>query len=191
VFAGRARQRLDRGYPLKETLGRTHLATNYRIRFLMVAVIILSALLLLSCGTPAGSSAGGVISEVTMATGVAKDGRPIGATSVFPQNAKPFYCSFKLSKFPLDTKMSAQLIYIGPGKSEGTTDNATASKYAAMNYVMETQSGILNKGSGYAAIVWKPSPSPGYVWPKGDYKVIIYLVVDQPKETASVSFKVQ
>ncbi len=157
----------------------------------VLTVIILAALLLVGCGFQKATSDGGVVSEMTMATGVAKDGRPVGPTNVFPQDAKSFYCSFKISNFPLDTKMTALLIYIGPEVTGTATDNLASGQYA-FNYVMSTQSGTMQKRTGYAAIVWPSSSAPGYKWPQGNYKVVLNLSGStESKEAASVSFKVQ
>jgi hypothetical protein len=151
--------------------------------WLVVCVIIalgLVALLLGGCGKKEVSPQGGVISEVTMAAAVDEDGRPLSPTSVFPTDAPGFYCSFKLSGFPVGTKIKAKWVYVG-GEAEGEV---------GQNYAFgDEQTGTVEReGVGYTFTVLEHPGIADYKWPKGDYKVVLSV---GDEEKASASFKVE
>ncbi len=125
------------------------------------------------------SSTDGTISELTMATAVDDDGRPLQPTSVFPIDAEGFYCSFKLSHFPPGTRIKAEWVYVG-GEAE---------EKVGENNVFEAHTGTIEReGVDYTSRVLQRPPTPGYTWPKGNYKVVLYV---NDEEEASVFFKVE
>jgi hypothetical protein len=132
-------------------------------------------------GVKGTSPSDGVISEVTMATAVDQNDRPLNPTSVFATDADGFYCSFKLSGFPVGSKVRAEWIYVG-GDPEVEAE-------IGQDYVMETQTGtIMEEGHGYTAAAYNRPPIADYRWPKGNYKVVVYV---DDQEKGSASFKVE
>jgi len=139
---------------------------------------MLAAMPLVGCAEEDGvSPATGLLSEATMARGVDDNNRPVDPTGVFSTDAEGFFCSFKLTDAPPDTKIKAEWIYVG-GDVEAEIGE---------NYTIEVHNGIA-EGTGYTSIVLPLPPMPDYQWPRGDYKVILY--VDDQKEV-SVPFKVE
>lgn len=121
----------------------------------------------------------GTVSELTMAMSVDSEGRPLQPTSVFPIDAEGFYCSFKLSNFIPGTKIRVEWVYVGGEAEEEIGENA----------VFEAQTATIErKGAGYTSTVLQRPSVPDYTWPKGDYKVILYV---DDEEEASVLFKVE
>jgi len=153
---------------------------SYRLVLGIAVVLILVTVLVTGCGIKEASPFNGVISEITMSTGVDSNNRPVNPTTVFPADAPGFYCSFKLSGFPVGSNLLTQWIYLG-GDPE-------AEALTGKNYVAEVQKAtITKKGQGYTSTAYFPN-MPDYTWPKGDYKVLI--IVDGQEE-ASTTFKVQ
>jgi len=106
----------------------------------------------------------GLLSEATMARGVDDGSRPVNPTGVFSTDAEGFFCSFKLTDAPRDTEIKAEWVYVG-GEAEAQTGK---------NYTIE----VLNataEGTCYTSIVLPLLPIPDYEWPRGDYKVILYV----------------
>jgi hypothetical protein len=147
----------------------------------IAVVLILVTVLVTGCGIKEASPSKGVITEITMSTAVDSDNRPVNPTTVFPTDAAGFYCSFKVSGFPVGAQVEAQWIYVG-GDPE-------AQAVTGENYVAETQNAIITKkGQGYTYTAYTKPPIPDYTWPKGDYQVVISV---DGQEKASTYFKVQ
>jgi len=137
----------------------------------------LTTVLLVGCGEKEVSPSRGIVSEVTMAAAVDSNDRPLRPTSVFPVDAEAFYCSMKLSGFPPGTKIRAEWVYVGGEAVEKTGES----------HVFEVQTGTI-EGTGYTSTVLQRPTIADYTWPKGDYKVVLYV---NDEEKASVSFKVE
>jgi hypothetical protein len=154
---------------------------SYKLALGIAIVLILVTVLVAGCSLQKASSETGVISEITMSTAVDNGNRPVNPTTVFATDAAGFYCSFKLSGFPLGAKLEAQWIYLG-----GDPDvEPTTGKY----YVAETGKATIEKeGQGYTSTVYIRPDIKDYTWPKGDYKVVISV---DGLEKASTTFKVQ
>jgi len=152
---------------------------SYKWALGIAVVLILATVSVTGCQE--ASSANGVVSEITMSTGVDSNNRPVNPTTVFTIAAAGFYCSFKMSGFPVGAKVEAKWIYVG-GDPE-------AEAVTGENYVAETQNATVTKeGQGYTYTVYAKPPIPDYTWPKGDYKVVISV---DGLEKASTTFKVQ
>jgi hypothetical protein len=148
---------------------------NFWLLFRVVMVLILATVLVVGCAKKY-TVEDAVISEVTMATAVDSEDRPLQPTDVFPADTKAFYCSLRLSHFPPGTQIKAEWIYVGGAGMVGV----------AANTVLQRNTGT-PEGDGYTYVVLQ---NPGYVanWPKGDYKVVFSV---EDVEKASVSFKVE
>jgi len=121
----------------------------------------------------------GDVSEVTMSTAVDGDDRPLNPTTVFATDTEKFYCSFKLSDLPVGSKMKVEWVYVG-GEAEDEI---------GQNYAFDVRTGTINrKGEGYTSAFLERPSDPEYRWPKGDYKVVIYV---DNQERASANFKVE
>ena len=154
---------------------------NFWLLVRVVTVLILATVLLGGCGKKEVSPQGGVVSEVTMTTAVDSEDRPTNPTTVFPTDADGFIVSFKISGFPVDSKVRAEWIYVG-GDPE-------IEAQIGQNYVMETHTAtITREGEGYTAAAYIRPPLEDYRWPKGDYKVVLSV---GDEEKASASFKVE
>jgi hypothetical protein len=155
---------------------------SYWLSVEITVVLILATVLVAGCGQQGANLTNGVVSEITMSTSVDSNNRPVNPTTVFPIDAVGFYCSFKLSGFPVGAKLEAQWIYVG-----GDTE---AEAITGKNYVAETQTAtITTEGQGYTYTVYTRGGIAGYEnWPKGDYKVVINV---DGQEKASTYFKVQ
>ena len=123
------------------------------------------------------SSSDGTVTDVTMATALDSNNRPLRSTSVFTVDTEAFYCSFKLSHFPPGTRIKAEWVYVG-GEVVGEVGE---------NNVLQSNTGTI-EGDGYTSIALKRPPYPDYKWPKGDYKVVLSV---GDEEKASASFKVE
>ena len=143
------------------------------------AILLLAALPFVSCvGDEDGvAPTTGLLSDATMAMAVDDDNRPVNPTNVFPTDAEGFFCSFKISKAPPDTRIKAEWIYVG-GDVEGEIGE---------NYTIEVDNGTA-EGTGYTHAVLVLPPIPDYEWPRGDYKVVLYV---DDEEELSVPFKVE
>jgi hypothetical protein len=169
---------------LSERILRRKLMNNsnksYKLALGIAIVFLLVTVLVTGCSLRKASSETGVISEITMSTAVDSDNRPVNPTTVFTTDAAGFYCSFKLSGFPLGAKLEAKWIYVG-----GDPD---AELITGKNAVIETQPATIEKeGQGYTATVYA-NPLPDYKWPKGDYQVVISV---DGLEKGSTTFKVE
>ena len=150
---------------------------NCRLVLCVTIALFLVAVMLGGCGNKEGSTQGGVISEVTMAAAVDGNDRPIQPTSVFATDTEAFYCSLRLSHFPVGTQIRAEWIYVGGTELVGVAENA----------VLQRNIGT-TEDDGYTSLVLQRPDFAGVKWPKGDYKVV-FSVDDEEK--ASVSFKVE
>jgi hypothetical protein len=147
----------------------------------IAGVLVLATVLVAGCTFQKPTSETGVVSDVTMSTSVDINSRPINPTNVFSPDAAGFYCSFKISGFPVGAKLQVEWVYLG-----GDPDVVAI---AGQNYVAETQTAeIAKKGSGYTYTVYSHPEIPDYTWPKGDYEVKISV---DGIEKASTTFKVQ
>jgi FlaG/FlaF family flagellin (archaellin) len=152
---------------------------SYRLALGIAIVLILATVLVTGCRKASVSS--GVISEISISTAVDSNNRPINPTTVFSTDAEGFYCSFKVSGFPIGSKLQAQWIYVG-GDPE-------AEMKIGKNYAAEMQTAtITTEGQGYTSTVYSAAGMPDYTWPKGDYKVVISV---DGQEKGSTTFKVQ
>jgi len=121
----------------------------------------------------------GTISEITMSTAVDKDDRPLNPTTVFAADAEKFYCSFKISGLPVGSKMRAEWIYVG-GEAEDQF---------GQNYAFDARTGTIErKGEAYTSTFLERPATPDYRWPKGEYKVVIYV---DNQEKGSANFRVE
>jgi len=112
------------------------------------------------------------LSEATMCLGVDSEMRPLDATDVFATDTPEIFCSVKLSHAPDDTEFRAEWIYI-KGEEEGLSNYPIAGWDTTAD------------GTRYIAA---SLTCPDKGWPKGDYKVILYV---DAKEKLSVPFSVQ
>jgi len=144
-----------------------------------ITALSLVVVLLVGCGNKEASSSEGVITDVVMSTAVDENERPLNPTTVFATDAYGFFCSFRLSGFPVGTKMRAELVYVG-GEVEDEV---------GQNVSIDVQTGTIErKGSGYTYVVFLIPSMSDYEWPVGDYKIV--LSVDD-QEKASAYFKVE
>ena len=162
-----------------------------------LAVIILTALsiiiLFVGCGKKEASQSGGVISDIKISTAIDQHDRPIKPETVFPADTKKFYCSFKLSGFPPDSKIKAEWIWI-PGTTMVNSENASAPAQP-LSFKIQQQTGTI-AGDGYTSVVLEMPSSPdassdnitGTTWLAGNYKVVLYV---DNQEKGSTIFEVQ
>jgi hypothetical protein len=147
----------------------------------IVAVLVLATAAFSGCIFQKPTSETGVISDVVLSTSVDSNGRPVNPTNVFSSDAPGFYCSFKISGFPVGAKLQVQWIYMG-----GDPDVVAVT---GQNYIAETQNAEITKeGRGYTYTIYAKPEIPDYTWPKGDYKVVISV---DDIEKASTTFTVQ
>jgi hypothetical protein len=133
----------------------------------IIVVLLLLAISFTACEVTTAS-----LSEATMCRSVDSDMRPIDATDIFATDIPEIFCSVKLSSAPPDTEVKAEWIYV-QGELEGT-ENFLIDDYSL------TAEGTLYLGFSLT------KPEAG--WPKGEYKVILYV---DGKEKLSVPFTVQ
>jgi len=155
---------------------------SHRFAVHIILALAMAAVLLAGCGGNGNGNNGvgpqdGMISEVTMTVMVDEDGKPLYPTNVFRTDADVFFCSFKVTDAPLDTKIRGVWTYVS-GEVEDQIGK---------NYVMDEIT-ITVEGTRYAAVFYRRPPLPSYRWPRGEYKVVLY--VDE-KEEMSVPFTVK
>ena len=154
---------------------------SYKLAIGIITVFVLVTILFTGCVKKEASSGDGVISDITISTDVDSNNRPINPTTVFSTDAAGFYCSFKVSGFPVGSTLLTQWIYLG-GDPE-------AELITGKNYVAEAQTATITKvGSGYTSTAYTQLGIPDYTWPKGDYQVLITV---NGVEEGSAYFKVQ
>ncbi|HUT97210.1 MAG TPA: hypothetical protein VMW60_03715 [Dehalococcoidales bacterium] len=136
--------------------------------FLTVALILASLLLvmpLIGCSFTTAS-----LSEATMCTGVDENEQPLDSTDVFSFDTPEIFCSVKLSNAPSETVVKAEWVYV-EGEA-GVTD------YLLGEYELPAD------GTRYLGFSFSPDGN----WPRGDYKVVLYV---DGKEKLSVPFTVE
>jgi len=166
----------------------------YRLA-LGILIVLSIVIVLVGCGKKEAGQSGGVLSDIKISTAVDKNNRPIKPTSVFPADTPKFYCSFKLSGFPPDSRISAEWIYTSVAKV-ATTENLSAPAQP-MTFTIQSQTGTIT-GDGYTSVVLEMPVSPGAPsdnttatpneWYAGNYKVV--LSVDG-QEKGSTTFDVK
>jgi hypothetical protein len=157
-------------------LREVYVNKNFWLLFRVVIVLILATVLVAGCAKKY-TVEDGVISEVTMATAVDNEGRPINPTDVFTVDTKALYCSFKLFHFPLGTKIKAEWMIMAGQAAVGVSKST----------LLQTNNGTV-EGDGYTYVEMQLPDYAGVKWPRGGYKVILY-VGDEEKTT--VSFRVE
>lgn len=119
------------------------------------------------------SSGKASLSNATMCKSVdLETGEPIEPSDTFSTTTPLIFCSVKVSNATLDTKISAEWLYLRQGDSD-----ETGLLIADWNTTTE--------GTHYIPL---SVTSPENGWPTGDYKVVLYL---DDNEKTSVTFKVQ
>jgi hypothetical protein len=151
--------------------------SSYRLTVQIVVALVLVSVLLVGCGTHGVNPQGGVISEVKMAAAVDENDRPLQPTSVFTVDAEAFYCSLRLSHFPLGTGIRADWVYMGDEAAGGSVEGQVLQMNAATI-----------EGDGYTSLSLQHPPYEGVKWMKGDYKVVFYI---EGEERTSVYFRVE
>jgi hypothetical protein len=150
---------------------------SYRFAVRIIIALGLVAMLVGGCGKNGVNPQAGIISEVTMAVAVDENGKPLYSTTVFNPDSDVFFCSFKVTDAPPDTKIKGEWIYVS-GEVE---------EQIGKNYVMNEMT-ITVEGTRDAAVFYRRPPMPTYRWPKGEYKVVLYV---NEKEEMSVPFTVK
>ncbi len=154
---------------------------SYRLAVCITIALSLVAVLLVGCGGKQPSSSDNVVSELVMTTSVDDYGRPLNTTTVFSDNASAFICSFKVANFPVGSQIKAKWIYVG-GDPE-------VEAMIGQNCVIDTRTGTIErKGIGYTFAVLELPSMPGYIWYKGNYKVVLSV---GEQEKGSAYFKVE
>lgn len=150
---------------------------RYWLVIQIVLALILTAVLVTGCGQEGVTSTSGILTEITMTAAVDEDGRALQPATVFSTNAGGFYCSFKVVNAPPGTEVKGEWTYIS-GEVEEQLGN---------DYVMDEMT-ISVEGTRYACVYYLLPPVPGYEWPQGDYKVVLYV---NGEEDASIPFTVE
>jgi len=123
----------------------------------------------------------GTVSELAIAKGIDENGQPVDPTNVYTTDTKELYLSFKISGFPVGTKIEVDWIYVG-----GDPD---VEFVLGKNYVTEKQMATVTKtGAGYTSTMYSPIKMGFEEWPKGEYKVVVYV---EGVEKASTTFKME
>ena len=138
----------------------------------IASIIVASLLLAISFTACDAGVTTASLSEATMCRSVDNDMHPIDATDIFTTNTPEIFCSVKLSYAPPDTEVKAEWIYV-----QGELEDVE-------NYLIDDYS-LTAEGTLYLSFsLTKPEAE----WPKGEYKVILYV---DGKEKLSVPFTVQ
>jgi len=153
------------------------MSKRYWLVIQIVVALILPAVLLTGCGQKGVTSASGMLTEITITAAVDEDSRPLYPTTTFATDASAFYCSFKVIDAPPGTKIKGEWTYVS-----GEVEEEIGGK----NFVMDEVT-ITVEGTQYAYVYYLRPPVPGYEWPKGECKVVLYV---NGKEDASVPFTV-
>ena len=127
-----------------------------------VMVLILAVIPLMGCEAEFSFTTAS-LSEATMTTAVNENMQPLDATDVFTTATPKIFCTFKLSNAPPDTEIKAEWVYI-----EGELQDVS-------NYSLDEWS-TTTDGTRYISVSMT-RPYDG--WPKGDYKVILYVDDEQ------------
>jgi len=153
------------------------MSKRYWLVIQIVAALLLSAVLLTGCGQEGVTSASGMLTEITMTAAVDKDSRPLYPTTTFATDANAFYCSFKVIDAPPGTEIKGEWTYVS-----GEVEEEIGGK----NFVMDEVT-ITVEGTQYAYVYYLLPRVPDYTWPKGEYKVVLYV---NGEEDASIPFTV-
>jgi len=152
---------------------------SYPLAVRIAVALVLVAVLLVGCGQKEPSLSDGTISEVVISAAVDENGRPLDTTTVFADDADAFFCSFKISNFPVGSRLKATLVYVG-GEAEDEV---------GQNYAIDVNTGTIEReGKGYSYTVFVRAPIPDYKWAKGNYKIVISI---DDQEKASGYFTVE
>ena len=139
---------------------------------IIVLTSVMFAILLMGCNGGFTYSTAS-ISEATMTSLVDEDAKPLNPTDVFPVDAPEIHCSFKLSNAPDDTEVLAEWIYVRGEMPD------------LVNYHIDDWTETTG-GTRYVDMYMLLPPDTA--WPRGDYKVILYI---DSKEKLSVPFQVE
>jgi hypothetical protein len=184
-------------YYNKKHYGEVIMKTKNKIyRLAAVILITLSiTVLLMGCGLKQGSQSGGVISDIKISTAIDEHQQPINPGTVFPNDAKKFYCSFKLSGFPDNSRIKAEWVYF-PGTTMNipSSDNTSAVSQP-LSFVIQTHTGTIT-GNGYTSVSMEVPTAAGITsenvtgttWLAGTYKIVLY-VDDQEKGSSTFEIK--
>jgi hypothetical protein len=144
----------------------------------MSVVRALSLLLMAAVGVSSLAGCSGEVSfttaklsEATMCLGTDAETKPVNPTDEFGVTTTEIFCSVRLSNAPDDTEVLSEWVYL-KGELEGVT-----------NYVIDSFA-ITTEGTRYLEFSMT-SPDDG--WPKGEYKVVLYI---DGKEEVAVPFMV-
>jgi hypothetical protein len=168
---------------------------NYRLAIVIIMVLSIMILLLGGCWKKEASISGGVISDITMSTAVDQKDRPLQPASVFPADTKKLYCSFKLSGFPANSKISAEWVYLAEVTGVQNSENYS-SLLQPLASTIQQQTGTIT-GDGYTSISIEPpltldifssDNTTRPTWVAGNYKVVLYV---GDVEKASTSFEIK
>lgn len=168
---------------------------NYQLAMVIIMALSIMILLLGGCGKKEASISGGVISDITVSTAVDKYGRSLQPASVFPADTKKLYCSFKLSGFPSDSKITAQWVYLMGMAGVQSSENSS-SLGQPLTSIIQQQTGTIS-GDGYTSISIEPSinldmfssdNTTSRAWVLGNYKVVFYV---GDVEKGSTSFEIK
>ena len=133
-----------------------------RIATIITLAISMLSLSLISC-TGEVSFTTAKLSEVTMASSVDESTyEPIEVTDTFEIDTPEIFLSAKFSNAPADTEITAEWIYV-----EGEVEDMN-------NFVIDTVA-IEVSGTDY---LYFSMPIPGERWPRGQYKVDLYIDED-------------
>jgi hypothetical protein len=143
-----------------------------------ISILALTVILLVGCtgevSLPGASpSTSTSLTKATICQSVnPQTGEPVEPTTSFATDTAEIFCSAKLATAPSGTEIKAEWIFV-KGETGDTVD-----------YLIDTWNTTF-EGSGYISFsITRPEGN----WPKGDYKVVLYL---DGKEVTSALFKVQ
>ena len=146
---------------------------------LVLIVIALSLVfaLLAGCNQEEDTPQVGTISDVNISTAVDDHDQPIQPKTVFPSDTEAFYCSFRVSHFPPNSKILVEWIYV----------TGEAVDEVGENNMFQVNTGTLT-GDGYTSIALEMPDYADYAWPQGEYKVVLSV---NSEEKASTTFNVE
>ena len=140
----------------------------------LISILVLSLAACQSDGIGFPTSSGKVsVSNATICKSVdLETGEPIEPTDTFTSETPLIFCSVKISNATLDTRISAEWLYLRQGTGDETG-------------LLIADWSTTTKGTHYIPLsIMRPENG----WPQGDYKLVFYL---NDKEVLSVPFKVQ
>ncbi|MFC1845920.1 hypothetical protein ACFLYM_00700 [Chloroflexota bacterium] len=137
----------------------------------MALILIIIAVLLVSCGEEQVEFNSDYIHNVAMAADIDEAYKPQKITYTFDTDTPRIYCTFQVIAAPVGTSVSAEWIYI-----EGAA--------SVQNYIIDSLTQLI-EGDQNTAMYINRLPNG---WPSGDYKVILYI---NGEPQGSVPFKVK